>query len=82
MQTNLLDYREVLPFVTFVPFCKNPLSSCPLRCYVSFLFFAVQTLGIVHFLEDSLLGGDSAELVDVGGVSGAERSEDKSPGWG
>ena len=44
--------------------------------------FAVQTLGIVHFLEDSLLGGDSAELVDVGGVSGAEGGEDKSPGWG
>lgn len=51
--------------------------------YSSYLsVFAVQTLGIVHFLEDSLLGGDSAELVDVGGVSGAEGGEDKSPGWG
>ena len=51
-------------------------------CGSSCLPFAVQTLGIVHFLEDSLLGGDSAELVDVGGVSGAEGGEDKSPGWG
>lgn len=29
-----------------------------------------------------LLGGNSGKLVDVGGVSGAERGEDKSPGWG
>jgi hypothetical protein len=29
-----------------------------------------------------LLGGNSAKLVDVGGVSGAERGEDKSPLWG
>lgn len=63
---------------------KLPRRTGPRRlASVVYLLFSLQCKPWETFtFWNILLGGNSGKLVDVGGVSGAERGEDKSPGWG